>query len=152
MKIFGSSRHGAHIQGKPVGDVKKTAPKKNRKKLKIILLVVLLLIAALAVAAVAYYKTAVKPPDTTDTRKPTTSDIEQKDPVKKPEEKEEEPVEEERGTYTFLILGTDDGNGNTDTIMAATFDVDEYTLDVVSIPRDTLVCLQGYRRYDGELR
>ena len=41
--------------------------------------------------------------------------------------------------YTFLAVGMDDGNGNTDTIMVATFDTEDYSLNVVSIPRDTLV-------------
>lgn len=41
--------------------------------------------------------------------------------------------------YTFLVMGMDDGNGNTDTIMVVTFDVKEKHVSVVSIPRDTLV-------------
>jgi len=41
--------------------------------------------------------------------------------------------------YTFLILGVDDGEANTDVIMVVTFDTAAYTLDVVSIPRDTMV-------------
>lgn len=41
--------------------------------------------------------------------------------------------------YTFLVMGMDDGNGNTDTIMAVTFDVKNKHVGVASIPRDTLV-------------
>ena len=41
--------------------------------------------------------------------------------------------------YTFLILGADYGEYNTDVIMVATFDTADHTLDIVSIPRDTLV-------------
>ena len=41
--------------------------------------------------------------------------------------------------YTFLLLGADQGEYNTDVIMAATFDAAAHTLDVVNIPRDTLV-------------
>jgi len=40
--------------------------------------------------------------------------------------------------YTFLILGTDKGEYNTDVIMALTFDTSAHTLDIVNIPRDTL--------------
>ena len=40
--------------------------------------------------------------------------------------------------YTFLLMALDDNNGNTDTIMAATFDATNHTLEVISIPRDTL--------------
>ena len=41
--------------------------------------------------------------------------------------------------HTILVMGMDDGNGNTDTIMAVTFDVKNKHVSVVSIPRDTLV-------------
>lgn len=41
--------------------------------------------------------------------------------------------------YTFLLMGTDDGNGNADTLMVATYDVKEQKVGVVSIPRDTIV-------------
>lgn len=41
--------------------------------------------------------------------------------------------------HTFLVIGMDDGNGNTDTIMAVTFDVKGKHVSVASIPRDTLV-------------
>jgi LCP family protein required for cell wall assembly len=40
--------------------------------------------------------------------------------------------------YTFLLMGIDD-HANTDVIMIASFDTEKKTLDVVSIPRDTLV-------------
>jgi len=41
--------------------------------------------------------------------------------------------------YTFLVLGTDKGEYNTDVIMAVTFDTADRTLVVANIPRDTLV-------------
>ena len=43
------------------------------------------------------------------------------------------------GVYTVLVAGSDDGTGNTDVIMVARLDTVEHTLDVVSIPRDTLI-------------
>ena len=43
------------------------------------------------------------------------------------------------GVYTFLLMGTDQVSGSTDTIMVATFDIKKHSIDVVSIPRDTLV-------------
>lgn len=43
------------------------------------------------------------------------------------------------GVYTLLLAGLDDGNGNTDTIMLARLDSNARRLDVVSIPRDTMV-------------
>lgn len=41
--------------------------------------------------------------------------------------------------YTVLVCGTDDGNGGSDTIMLAAVDVENKAVNVVSIPRDTLV-------------
>lgn len=51
------------------------------------------------------------------------------------------PPPERKGDWyqTFLLVGTDDGNGNADTIMVASFDTRNNKVGVVSIPRDTLV-------------
>ena len=46
--------------------------------------------------------------------------------------------------YTFLLFATDDGNGNTDVIMAVTMDITNHTLEIVSIPRDTLSNVSWY--------
>lgn len=43
------------------------------------------------------------------------------------------------GFYTVLICGIDDGNGGSDTIMLAAVDTENKAINVVSIPRDTLV-------------
>ena len=96
----------------------------------------MIILVVLAAALVIAYKLSVKPPDppkppsppdTTDTTD-TTNDT--NDP----------PVDSRSGKcYTFLVLGSDDGNGNTDVNMVATFDTAKYTFNVVSIPRDTMV-------------
>lgn len=51
------------------------------------------------------------------------------------------PPPQRKGTWyqTFLLVGTDDGNGNADTIMVASYDMKNQKVGVVSIPRDTLV-------------
>lgn len=43
------------------------------------------------------------------------------------------------GVYTILLVGNDDGNGNTDTIMVGKIDTENHKMDFVSIPRDTLI-------------
>jgi len=48
-----------------------------------------------------------------------------------------EEVVRNEDIFTFLLLG-DDG-GNTDTIMVVAFDVSDHSVNVVGIPRDTLV-------------
>lgn len=50
-------------------------------------------------------------------------------------------VARRRSVYTLLLVGNDDGNGNTDSILVGRFDTGEHRLDLVSIPRDTLVNL-----------
>ena len=50
----------------------------------------------------------------------------------------DEPERREQ-VWTFLLVGTDDGNGNADTLMVASYDVKERRVGVVSIPRDTIV-------------
>jgi len=40
-----------------------------------------------------------------------------------------------------LLVGNDDGNGNTDTIILSRFDTENNTIHLVSIPRDTIVNL-----------
>lgn len=47
--------------------------------------------------------------------------------------------ERKEDCHTFLLIGSDDGNGNADTIMAVTYDVPNQKVGVVSVPRDTLV-------------
>lgn len=48
-------------------------------------------------------------------------------------------LQRREGCHTFLLLGMDDGNGNTDTIMVLTYDVPNQKVSVASVPRDTLV-------------
>ena len=47
--------------------------------------------------------------------------------------------ERKEGVYTFLLVGTDKDDGNTDTIMVATYDTINQTVNVMSIPRDTMI-------------
>ena len=43
------------------------------------------------------------------------------------------------GVYTFLLAGSDDGTGNTDTIMVGRLDTVRHAANFVSIPRDTII-------------
>ena len=43
------------------------------------------------------------------------------------------------GVYTILLVGNDNGNGNTDTIVLGKIDTVQHQMDFVSIPRDTLI-------------
>ena len=43
------------------------------------------------------------------------------------------------GVYTFLLVGTDMDDGNTDTIMVVSYDTKEQNVNIMSIPRDTMI-------------
>ena len=47
--------------------------------------------------------------------------------------------ERKEGVYTFLLVGTDMDDGNTDTIMVATYDTVNQDVSIMSIPRDTMI-------------
>lgn len=46
-----------------------------------------------------------------------------------------------QGVYTILLAGRDEASGCTDTILLARLDTRQHSLDLVSIPRDTLINL-----------
>ena len=142
MKLFGSnsrSRHSRGGSGSGYGSTgaqragKNKRHRKGSKKTRV-LIIFLAVILALAIAAVAYWFIAVKPPDVVQemNNNGQQEDAEETTDVN-------QPAGRTGQKYTFLAVGMDDGNGNTDTIMVATFDTEDYSLNVVSIPRDTLV-------------
>ncbi|MDR0490330.1 MAG: LCP family protein [Oscillospiraceae bacterium] len=154
LKMAGNRRSGRHLL-KNVGTVseeqdgkKPEGTKSGKKKLLKVLVIIAAAIIVLAAAGFAYLKFGIKPPEVNRerprrTRTPYTEDQNPTtEPTSPSDNKKEDPgiVEEfEDNKWTFLIMATDDGNGNTDTIMVVTFDSTEYTLEVVNIPRDTLV-------------
>ena len=78
---------------------------------------------------------------------PTIVPVSRPTPSPQPEEPEEtpEPTEEpeptgrKEGCYTFVLLVYDQLKANTDGILVGRMDTQEGTLDLVNIPRDTLV-------------
>lgn len=112
-------------------------------KAKRITLIVLGVIAATALAATAAWKLIVVPPDVgvqfpgqmeesvvTPDGKPLPD--QQKDTVKQETRKSD--------YYTFLLLGKDTGGGqNTDTMILLSYDVPNGAMNLVSIPRDTMI-------------
>lgn len=86
------------------------------------------------------------PPSQSVSPKPTGSqkpEDEEPDPTPTPT-----PLVRRDEVYTCLIFGMDDGYGNTDTIMVATFDVPEKKIGLVSIPRDTVISLENTAAYN----
>ena len=122
-------------------------------------LAVVLTVLVLLVAGVTFFmKSWIKPPEL-----PVVPDAGQEEPQRPDagEEAAEEdpgPTDDElypddgydgdmptvsgdrkEGVYTFLLVGTDMGDGNTDTIMVATYDTKNQNVSIMSIPRDTMI-------------
>lgn len=114
--------------------IRAAAKKKRRKRTRRILLTLLFVVIAFFGVMYCVWKMGVKPPP----MKPRTVN-----PAPSADVSGASPAaisSDRKGTqYTFAIVGFDDGNGNMDTIMVANFDADNYKLNVVNIPRDTLV-------------
>ncbi len=117
----------------------------RRKVIKRIVIVSVILL--LIIAAVVFYKVTVVPPDidgndppATNTTEPNPDATEEPDPENTPVPSKR-PLENVRqeGMYTFLVVGNDQGNGNTDTLIVGRLDTVNHKLNFVSIPRDTLV-------------
>lgn len=124
-----------------------------------ILVTVLGCLAVFAIVVTVVLKMWIKPPDiplqTGPEKKPTQQQT--SDPVQKPEEPAG-PTDDElypddgyngdmptvsgnrkEGIYTFLLVGTDQDDGNTDTIMVVSYDTKEQDINIMSIPRDTMI-------------
>lgn len=158
MKVFGSSKKAKHSGSHGGGGGHKKRPSGAKKAV----VAVLSVLAVAALALVVYVKTQVKPPPvvvdpnrpdaSTDSTDPTdkTPGDDPTDPGGAGDEPTDgpEPTEDPNaptvytrkdGVYTFLALGTDKVSGSTDTIMIARFDANAHTLNIASIPRDTLI-------------
>lgn len=118
--------------------------KKKKNKGLIIGLSVVGVIALIVIAAMVVVSLWVTPPDLSEssdtlaTPVPTATVDDSNDD----EQTGEEPVDStgrKKGTYTFAIAAKDVASGNTDTIMVGKLDTVEGTLNVISIPRDTLM-------------
>ena len=92
-------------------------------------------LSAIIVAAYAAYIFLIQPPEV---QPPEVPNPDYGD-VSSSQQPEEDGLKRREQTYTFLLMGTDKGNGNADTLMVASYDVVQRKVGVVSIPRDTIV-------------
>ena len=126
-----------------------------------ILVTVLGCLAVFAIVVAVVLKSWVKPPEP-----PVQSAPENKTPVQTSAPSEQQPEDEEPagptdddlypddgyngdmptvsgnrkdGWYTFLLVGTDMDDGNTDTIMVVSYDTKGQKINIMSIPRDTMI-------------
>ncbi len=112
-----------------------------------VLYLILVAVCALIILLFIIYKATIKPPevDSTDHVEITVQPEPSNNPDGTPGDDTPAPtvttikLDRKDDFHTFLLLGTDDGNGNADTIMVGSFDLKNHKISVVSIPRDTLV-------------
>ena len=124
-------------------------PKNRRKKARLIILVILAILVGTGGFLYFYIRHAfdtqppVRPAPWSDDHRPPVNPTAAVPAVSGQTPPEPGVVAytrpEDELKYTFLLLGTDNGNGNTDVLMTITFDAIAHTLEIVNIPRDTLV-------------
>ncbi len=119
--------------------------RKQRKRAAGVLVTVLSVVAVLVLVGFGLKEMLVTAPDVND-REPFSPVENGAEETEEPEdtageEKTPEVVNERKDqVYTFLLLGKDTGGGgNTDTMLLVTYDVPAGTLNVLTIPRDTMI-------------
>lgn len=124
-----------HNEEKPVLTGEKKPALSARKKAanrKILLIAAGIAGAALLCLALVY-KLTIKPPDITQPpADPAAVNVDGSAP-------ETAGIGRKPDFYTILLVGLDKVGANTDVIMAASFDVKNKKIDVINIPRDTMV-------------
>ncbi len=122
--------YAAYAETRPVQSENMAGVGKKKKKKgkagKVILIILLCLVVLLA-AAYVYIEYFMDEPDSnkdgiTNNDEPPVNTVDGRKP----------------GVYTILVAGVDVVSNNTDTIMVGQLDTVNHTLNVVSIPRDTL--------------
>ncbi len=107
---------------------------------------VLFAVSAVVVGLYLAFVVLVRPPEVPEATPAMVTVTPTDDPATPTDESEADPtvvpaqaLTRKEDTHTFLLIGMDDGNGNTDTMMVVTYDVKNAHVAVVSVPRDTLV-------------
>ena len=139
--------------------------KKKRRKSPVILTVVLIILFLLAAAVIVYFLWERAPEVAGSKAERTTAAVEgsfaeataapteEAAPTPTPgptPEPTPEPIREiapttvrQDGVFTILLVGEDQSSGNTDTVLVGKIDTNAHKMDFVSIPRDTLLNMDG---------
>ncbi len=141
-----ASVSGKHSAGTRQAN-KKTGQKRKKRWAIRIAVIVFSIFLVLAVAVFAWVKVNVKPPDidpvirNTETKEPVTDASGNTIETEMTENTDQSTRVDGRKDdfYTVLLAGTDKSGGLADVIMVAAFDVANQKVNVINIPRDTLV-------------
>ncbi len=115
-------------------------------------------VAVFAVVVAVVLSSWIKPPTLPSTDPETPKKTPGKTPTEQRPEEPEGPTDDElypddgydgdmptvsgnrkEGVYTFLLVGTDMDDGNTDTLMVVSYDTVNQDINIMSIPRDTMI-------------
>ena len=150
MKLNGNHHTGSHSPSPSERDAGRGPKKRSRagKAAAVVVCVVLILVFG----AVAWYIAWEKPPErpggglvdpTYESTNPQDggSPDATAEPTVSPAEDPNAgaPASLNENMYTFLVVGLDQVSNSTDTMMVGRIDTENHTIDVVSLPRDTLV-------------
>ena len=150
MKLNGNHHTGSHSPSSSERDAGRGPKKRSRagKAAAVAVCVVLILVFG----AVAWYIAWEKPPErpggglvdpTYESTNPQDggSPDATAEPTVSPTEDPNAgaPASLNENMYTFLVVGLDQVSNSTDTMMVGRIDTENHTIDVVSLPRDTLV-------------
>ena len=124
---------GVRLDQKNVERPKKAKKSRSRDEIIRRRVTILAIVAAVMLALAVGLKLWIREPDITPPPIPS-------DGADTPGGGLAQTSDRKEGVYTFLLLGRDTGGGgNTDTMMVATYDTKNQTVDVLNIYRDTMV-------------
>ncbi|MGM9608370.1 MAG: LCP family protein [Oscillospiraceae bacterium] len=128
-----NKKGGAHLQKK------EKKPRTRKEKIRLAVILVLVILLALLLILFAVYRAWAKPPVLSD--QPSLKDQDSSgNSVAETIPGVEVGGGRKEDFYTFLVVGRDTGGGgNTDTILLVAYDIPNQKLNVMSIPRDTMV-------------
>lgn len=133
MSEYNNKKGGAHLQKK------EKKPRTRKEKIRLTVILVLAILLALLLILFAVYRAWAKPPVLSD--QPSLKDPDGSgNSVAEAIPGVEVGGDRKEDFYTFLVVGRDTGGGgNTDTILLGAYDIPNQKLNVMSIPRDTMV-------------
>lgn len=127
------------VRGSGTGTPQRKRKSRARKGNRIIriLIAITAVLLALCIGVLAWWKTYGEKPNVNEPSKETTSDVGDLSEIEKPVRTS---GDKKQDFYTFLVIGRDTGGGgNTDTVLLVAYDKVKQELNVMSIPRDTMV-------------
>ena len=108
---------------------------------------ILVALSAVIVFTWIAVKIIARPPDQSAELPPVAENTPAPGESAQPAQPQEPQLERKPYTYTFLLVASDQVSGNTDTMMVLTYDTENQTAGLVSLPRDTMI--DGVKQSNG---